>query len=135
MLEEFHARLGEDFMVLLPETIPFLAELMEGEVLRIFFSLIFASVSVNQFSIYLLLLYYVFIFCVQKLFFQMSTLKLNNSANTSSMKWRKYWGSRCKSTSDLFAFFARRNIHRHDLGLPYLASQVYHKYHIFLDCD
>ena len=57
MLEEFHARLGEDFMVLLPETIPFLAELMEGEVLRIFFSLIFASVSVNQFFIYLLLLY------------------------------------------------------------------------------
>lgn len=31
MLEGFHARLGEDFMVLLPETIPFLAELMEGE--------------------------------------------------------------------------------------------------------
>ena len=57
MLEEFHARLGEDFMVLLPETIPFLAELMEGEVLRIFLSLVFASVSVNQFSIYLLLLY------------------------------------------------------------------------------
>lgn len=57
MVEEFHARLGEDFMVLLPETIPFLAELMEGEVLRIFFSLIFASVSVNQFFIYLLLLY------------------------------------------------------------------------------
>ena len=57
MLEEFHARLGEDFMVLLPETIPFLAELMEGEVLRIFFSLIFASVSVNRFFIYLLLLY------------------------------------------------------------------------------
>ena len=57
MLEEFQARLGEDFMVLLPETIPFLAELMEGEVLRIFFPLIFASVSVNQISIYLLLLY------------------------------------------------------------------------------
>ena len=57
MLEEFHARLGEDFMVLLPETIPFLAELMEGKVLRIFFSLVFASVSVNRFSIYLLLLY------------------------------------------------------------------------------
>ena len=65
----------------------------------------------------------------------MSTLKLNNSANTSSMKWRKYWGSHYKSTSDLFAFFARSNIHRHDLGLPYLASQVYHKYHILLDCD
>ncbi|XP_029184672.2 HEAT repeat-containing protein 1-like isoform X2 [Acropora millepora] len=31
VLEEFHARLGEDFMVLLPETIPFLAELMEDE--------------------------------------------------------------------------------------------------------
>ena len=31
VLEGFHARLGEDFMVLLPETIPFLAELMEGE--------------------------------------------------------------------------------------------------------
>lgn len=44
MLEEFHARLGEDFMVLLPETIPFLAELMEGEVLSIFFLLIFANV-------------------------------------------------------------------------------------------
>jgi len=31
VLEGFHARLGEDFMVLLPETIPFLAELMEDE--------------------------------------------------------------------------------------------------------
>lgn len=31
VLEGFHARLGEDFMVLLPETIPFLAELMEGK--------------------------------------------------------------------------------------------------------
>ncbi|XP_068676688.1 HEAT repeat-containing protein 1-like isoform X1 [Montipora foliosa] len=31
VLESFHARLGEDFMVLLPETIPFLAELMEDE--------------------------------------------------------------------------------------------------------
>ena len=30
VLEGIHARLGEDFMVLLPETIPFLAELMEG---------------------------------------------------------------------------------------------------------
>ena len=55
MLEAFHARLGEDFMVLLPETIPYLAELMEGEVLSIFFSLIFARVCVNKFFIYLLL--------------------------------------------------------------------------------
>ncbi|KAJ7330602.1 HEAT repeat-containing protein 1 [Desmophyllum pertusum] len=31
VLEGFHSRLGEDFMVLLPETIPFLAELMEDE--------------------------------------------------------------------------------------------------------
>lgn len=31
MLEGFHAKLGEEFMVLLPESIPFLAELMEGE--------------------------------------------------------------------------------------------------------
>ena len=38
VLESFHARLGEDFMVLLPETIPFLAELMEGEIDVEFFS-------------------------------------------------------------------------------------------------
>lgn len=31
VLEGFHAQLGEDFLVLLPETIPFLAELMEDE--------------------------------------------------------------------------------------------------------
>ena len=31
VLEGFHTRLGEEFMVLLPESIPFLAELMEGE--------------------------------------------------------------------------------------------------------
>ena len=31
VLEGLHARLGKDFMVLLSETIPFLAELMEGE--------------------------------------------------------------------------------------------------------
>jgi len=30
VLQELHIRLGEAFMVLLPETIPFLAELMEG---------------------------------------------------------------------------------------------------------
>ena len=30
VLEGFHTRLGEEFMVLLPESIPFLAELMEG---------------------------------------------------------------------------------------------------------
>jgi len=30
VLEGLHARLGKDFMVLLSETIPFLAELMEG---------------------------------------------------------------------------------------------------------
>ena len=35
VLEGFHARLGEDFMVLLPETIPFLAELMEGKSLKL----------------------------------------------------------------------------------------------------
>ncbi|PFX20859.1 HEAT repeat-containing protein 1 [Stylophora pistillata] len=31
VLEGFHAKLGEEFMVLLPESIPFLAELMEDE--------------------------------------------------------------------------------------------------------
>ena len=31
MLREVCGRLGEEFMVLLPETLPFLAELMEGE--------------------------------------------------------------------------------------------------------
>nr|KAG5705320.1 hypothetical protein BaRGS_010771 [Batillaria attramentaria] len=30
VLEEFHKKLGEDYLPLLPETIPFLAELMEG---------------------------------------------------------------------------------------------------------
>ena len=30
VLQELYTRLGETFMVLLPETIPFLAELMEG---------------------------------------------------------------------------------------------------------
>lgn len=30
MLRDLNSRLGEDFMPLLPETIPFLAELMEG---------------------------------------------------------------------------------------------------------
>ena len=30
VLQELYTRLGEEFMVLLPETIPFLAELMEG---------------------------------------------------------------------------------------------------------
>jgi U3 small nucleolar RNA-associated protein 10 len=30
-VEEFYQRLGEEFLVLLPETIPFLAELMEGK--------------------------------------------------------------------------------------------------------
>ncbi|KAG5463812.1 MAG: NUC211 domain-containing protein, partial [Olpidium bornovanus] len=32
VLSEFYARLGEEFLILLPETIPFLAELMEGKV-------------------------------------------------------------------------------------------------------
>ena len=31
VLEEIYTKLGEEFMVLLPETIPYLAELMEGE--------------------------------------------------------------------------------------------------------
>ena len=31
VLQEIYIKLGEEFMVLLPETIPFLAELMEGE--------------------------------------------------------------------------------------------------------
>ncbi len=30
VLQELYAKLGEEFLVLLPETIPFLAELMEG---------------------------------------------------------------------------------------------------------
>lgn len=30
VLQVIYAKLGEEFMVLLPETIPFLAELMEG---------------------------------------------------------------------------------------------------------
>ena len=30
VLQEFYTLLGEEYMVLLPETIPFLAELMEG---------------------------------------------------------------------------------------------------------
>ena len=30
VLQELYMRLGEEFMILLPETIPFLAELMEG---------------------------------------------------------------------------------------------------------
>ena len=30
VLQELYTRYGEEFMVLLPETIPFLAELMEG---------------------------------------------------------------------------------------------------------
>lgn len=30
-VDEFHKRLSEDYMPLLPETIPFLAELMEGK--------------------------------------------------------------------------------------------------------
>ncbi len=30
VLQEIYTKLGEEFMVLLPETIPFLAELMEG---------------------------------------------------------------------------------------------------------
>ena len=33
MLQELHAKLAEDYLSLLPETIPFLAELMEGSVL------------------------------------------------------------------------------------------------------
>ena len=36
VVEEYSTRLGEDFMVLLPETVPFLAELMEGN-LHVFF--------------------------------------------------------------------------------------------------
>ena len=31
VLQEIYTKLGEEFMVLLPETIPFLAELMAGE--------------------------------------------------------------------------------------------------------
>ena len=31
VLEEFYKRLGEEFLILLPETVPFLAELMEGK--------------------------------------------------------------------------------------------------------
>ena len=31
VLQELYTRLGEEFVVLLPETIPFLAELMEGK--------------------------------------------------------------------------------------------------------
>ena len=31
VLQEIYTKLGEEFMVLLPETIPFLAELLEGE--------------------------------------------------------------------------------------------------------
>lgn len=30
VLDELHKRLGEDYMPLLPDTVPFLAELMEG---------------------------------------------------------------------------------------------------------
>ena len=30
VLDELHRRLGEDYMPLLPDTVPFLAELMEG---------------------------------------------------------------------------------------------------------
>ena len=32
IVREIYSKLGEEFTVLLPETIPFLAELMEGEV-------------------------------------------------------------------------------------------------------
>jgi len=40
-LEEFYKRLGEEFLILLPETVPFLAELMEGKIkkFRFFFFL------------------------------------------------------------------------------------------------
>ena len=31
LLEEIHKRIGESYLILLPETIPFLAELMEGK--------------------------------------------------------------------------------------------------------
>lgn len=65
----------------------------------------------------------------------MSPLKLNNNANMSSRKWRECWENHCKSTSDLFAFFACWNIHRHDLGLHYSASQLNYKYYTFLDYD
>ena len=30
VLDELHKRLGEDYMPMLPDTVPFLAELMEG---------------------------------------------------------------------------------------------------------
>ena len=31
VLDELHKRLGEDYMPMLPDTVPFLAELMEGK--------------------------------------------------------------------------------------------------------
>lgn len=38
MLMELASRLKENYVVLLPETIPFLAELMEGEYTRLHFT-------------------------------------------------------------------------------------------------
>ena len=35
VLEEIYTKLGEEFIILLPETIPFLAELMEGIIMYI----------------------------------------------------------------------------------------------------
>ena len=39
-LQELYTRLGEEFVVLLPETIPFLAELMEGKSKQEFVSIL-----------------------------------------------------------------------------------------------
>jgi hypothetical protein len=44
-LQELYTRLGEEFVVLLPETIPFLAELMEGKSKQEFVSILAARHS------------------------------------------------------------------------------------------